>query len=154
MQPYWNWFSHRLLLSIINLVNSSKAKVILEKFEKKINYAMKLKVVNAKLKEKELPIPQGCYKVMAIVDNDYSEITLKEWSEIELVVSQYLDLPHPPSEINESQYIEVVWYVCAEAVDSLKSKVSQHKEDFHVKSFLFVEVDVGARKPSLSEVCN
>ena len=155
MQAYWNWCSHRLLLDIINVVNSPKAQEMLEKFEKKINNTMKLKIIYSKFEESQLPVPQGYRKMTAIVDKDYSEITLQEWSEIELTVFQCLGLLQPPSEINESQYVEVVWYVCTEAVDSLKSKALQHKD---LRSFLFLQVDDVVifnytRKPLLSEVC-
>ena len=153
LQAHWNWCSHRLLLDIINVVNSPKAQEILEKFEKKINNTMKLKFIYSKFKE--LPVPQGYRKMTAIVDKDYSEITLQEWSEIELTIFQCLGLLQPPSVINESQYVEVVWYICTEAVDSLKSKALQHKD---LKSFLFLQVDGVVifnytRKPPLSEVC-
>ena len=155
MQAYWNWCSHRLLLDIINVVNSPKAQEMLEKFEKKINNTMKLKIIYSKFEESQLPVPQGYRKMTAIVDKDYSEITLQEWSEIELTIFQCLGLLQPPSEINDSQYVEVVWYVCTEAVDSLKSKALQHKD---LRSFLFLQVDDVVifnytRKPPLSEVC-
>ena len=153
MQAHWNWCSHRLLLSIINVANSPKAQEILEKFEKKINYTMKLKIIYANFKEGKLPVPQGYCNMTAVVD---PEITLQEWSEIELRVFQYLDLPQPPSKINMFEDIEVVWYICTEAVDSLKSKALQHKEDFHLKSFVSLQVDgfviFNTRKPSLSKV--
>ena len=157
MQPYWNWYSNRLLLSIINVVDSVKSQEILKRFKKKIDYTMKLKIIYAKFQErKKLPVPQGYRKMTAIVDKNYSEITLQEWSEIELCVFHYLDLPQPPSEIKESQYIEVTWYICMEAVDSLRSKAFQHREDLQLKSFLFLQVDdhdiFSTRRPSLSEV--
>ena len=157
MQPYWNWYSNRLLLSIINVVDSVKSQEKLKRFKKKIDYTMKLKIINAKFKERKLPVSQGYCKMTAIVDKDYSQITLQEWSEIELCVFHYLDLPQPPSEIKESQYIEVTWYICTEAVDSLRSKAFQHREDLQLKSFLFLQVDgddiINTRKLSLSEVC-
>jgi len=140
MQPHWNWYSHRLLLIIIKRVKSLKAKEMLKKFEEKINYAMKLKAINERLKANRLPVPQGYCKIKAIIDKDYSEITLGEYLEIETFVSGCLDLPQPSSEINESESIEIVWYISTATVDNLKSKALQYKETFLLKSFISLQV--------------
>ena len=144
---------------MIDGVGCPKAVDLLKKFEKKINCKMKLKIIYEKFKEKKLPVPQGYCKMIAVVDKEYSKITLEDCLEIELLVTQYLDLPQPPSEVNDSQSTEIVWYVSVEAIDSLKSKALEYKEDLCLKSFVSLQVDdfivFSIRKSSisLSKVC-
>ena len=140
MQLYWNWCSHYLLMKIIERFGSLRAKRILKKFEKKINYSMKLKAIYEKIKENKLQVPQGHCKMIAIINTNHPEITLKEWLETELIIFKCLDVPQPPSEINISQCIETVWYISTAAVDSLRSKGEQHKELLNEKSFKFLQV--------------
>ena len=140
MQLYWNWCSHYLLMKIIQRFRSPRAKEILKKFEKKINYSMKLKAIYDKIKESKLQVPQGHCKMIAIINKNHPEITLKEWLETELIVFKCLDVPQPPSEINISQCIETVWYISTAAVDSLRSKGEQHEELLKEKSFKFLLV--------------
>ena len=140
MQPYWNWCSHYLLMKMIQRFGSLKAKRILEKFEKRINYSMKLKTIYEKIMENKLQVPQGHCKMIAIINKNYSEVTLKEWLETELIIFECLDVPQPPSEINTSQGIETVWYISTAAVNSLRSKGEQHKEVLCKKSFIILQV--------------
>ena len=155
MQTHWNWCSHHLLMIIIQQVKSPTVEEILRKFEEKIDNSMKLKTIYEKFKKQ---VPQEYCKMIAIIDKNYSEITLEEWLKIESLVSKYLNVPQPPSEIKQSQSIESVWYVSTAAVESLKVKASQHKEVFCNESFIFLKVgDVivfDTRGPLSPKVCN
>ncbi|XP_065903666.1 uncharacterized protein [Dysidea avara] len=139
MRPYWNWSSHRLLRTIIKRVKSQQALDMLEKFENKIDYKMKLKDIHEHLRKQNVPIPSGYYKMTAIVDKDYSEITLEEYSEIEEFVHECLGQAQP-STATKSNSIQIVWYVADIAIDSLCSKAAQCKEAFILESFVFLEI--------------
>jgi len=82
MEPHWNWSSHRLLYTIIKRVNAPRAIEVLEKFERKIDYQMKLQDVHEHLRKIKMPPPVGYYKMMAIINKDYSEITLEEGQKV------------------------------------------------------------------------
>ncbi|XP_065903617.1 uncharacterized protein [Dysidea avara] len=139
MRSHWNWSSHRLLFTIIKRVDSPRALALLKKFEKKINYQNKLKDVHEHLKKNKLPHPPGYCKMVAIVDKDYSDISLKEGLEIEDFVSEYLGQAQP-SDSTEEQSIQMVWYVPEIAIESLCAKAIQHKEAFIIESFLFLKI--------------
>lgn len=140
MEPHWNWSSHRLLYTIIKRVNSPKAIEILEKFESKIKYQMKLQDIHEHFRKNRMPPPDGYYKMTAIVNKDYSEITLQEGLQIEKFVADHLGVEQSCYEVARSQSIEMTWYIPEDAVDSLCSKAFQHKEAFIVQSFLYLKI--------------
>ena len=140
MEPYWNWSSHRLLYTIIKRVNAPKAIEMLDKFENKINYQVKLKYVHEHFKMNRTSPPVGYYKMTAIINKDYSEITLEEGLEIEKFVSDCLGVEQSYNDVVESQSIEMTWYIPDDAVESLCSKAFQHKESFILQSFVFLKI--------------
>ena len=139
LHPHWNWCSHHILQTIIKRVKSPRAQELLKKFKDKINYKMKLKDVHEHLKNNKMPIPRGYSKMVAILDKDYSEVTLEEGLEIEEFVTECLGQSQP-SEVNESCSIEIMWYVSSAAVDILTSMAMQRKEEFLLESFLFLKI--------------
>ena len=137
MEPYWNWSSHRLLYTIIKRVDAPKAVNLLEKFKNKIDYQMKLKYVHKYLRKTKKQAPDGYYKMTAIINKDYSEITLEEGLKIEKFVSDCLGIEQACSDVSESQSIEMTWYIPDDAVERLCSKAFQHKNAFILQSFCF-----------------
>lgn len=156
MHPYWNWSSHRLLFTIIKIVESSQAESMLSEFESKINYQMKLKDVHEHLRKFKVPAPTGCSKMIAIVNKDYSTITLKEGLQIEELVLKHLGQAQPSDCCGSQSLLRMMWYVPDIAVDSLCSKAFQHKKDLIAKSFLLLQIGntliIDENKQSMSEV--
>ena len=140
MEPHWSWHSHRLLFIIIKRVKCPEALGLLEKFNKKINYQMKIKSIYKHFEHNKLPVPSGYVRMVAIIDKDYDDISLEEFSELEEFVSTYLGIIQCPYKVNQSQSIEVIWLVSIEAADTLRSKILQHKEIFLQKSFLYLKI--------------
>ena len=140
IDPHWRWNSHRLLFLIIKRVQSSKALELLEKFRRKINYQTKIKSIYTHFQHSKQPVPIGYTRMEAIIDKDYNDISLDEFSELEDFVHKYLGIIQCPVEVNQSKSIEVVWLVSIEAVENLCSKVFQYKEVFLCKSLKSLKI--------------
>ena len=157
IDPHWRWNSHRLLFLIIKRVQSPKALELLENFRRKINYQIKIKNICTYFQQSKKPPPVGYTRMEAIIDKDYSEISLEEFSELEEFVNQYLDIIQPPIKVSPSESIEVVWLVSIEMVESLCSKVFQYKEVFAYKSFKSLKIGgvdiLNATSQPLLQVC-
>lgn len=140
LRPHWNYSNHRLLYTIIKRVNAPKAIDMLENFKAKIDYQMKLKDIAEYHRENKRPLPHGYYTMTAIVNQDYSDITLEDRLKIENFITETLDIIQPSIDVTESQSIKMVWYIPAIAKDSLCSKAFQCKEAFMLQSFLFLKI--------------
>ena len=86
-----------------------------------------------------MPIPRIYSKMVAILDTDYSEITLEEGLEIEEFIAECLGQSQP-SKVNKSRSIEIMWYVSSAAVYILTSMAMQRKEEFLLESFLLLKI--------------
>ena len=140
VHPHWRWDSHRLLFTIIKRVKCPKALELLRKFEKKIDYQMKIKEIYAHIQCNRLPVPEGYAEVEAIIEKDYNDVTLKEFSVLEEFVHKYLDIIQCPFEVNPAQSIQVIWLVYIEAVDSLCARAFECKEAFLQNSFTSLKI--------------
>jgi len=160
MTPYWNWSSHKLLLSIIKIIKSQQAKKWLEIFESKINYQLKLKDVHEHLRKYKVPRSKGYCRMVATINKKYTDITLKKGLDIEELVSEFLDQCQPSdSTYTESQRTQMVWQVPIAAVSSLQSKVFQQRNSFIKESILRFEIgevvvyDANLPVPEVSKMC-
>ena len=140
VHPHWRWDSHQLLFIIIERVKCPKALELLQKFEKKIDYQMKIKKIYAHIQCNRLPVPEGYAEVEAIIEKDYNDVTLKEFSDLEEFVYKYFDIIQCPFEVNPSQSVQVIWLVYIEAVDSLCSRAFECKEAFLQNSFTYLKI--------------
>ena len=122
VHPHWRWDSHRLLFTIIKRFNCPEALELLQKFEKKIDCQMKIEAVYAHIQCNKLPVPEGYAEVKTIINKDYNDVTLEQFSVLEAFVAKHLDIIQCPIEVNPAQSIQVIWLVCIEAVDSLCSR--------------------------------
>ena len=140
VHPHWRWDSHRLLFAIIKRFKCPEALELLQKFKKKIDYQMKIKKIYAHIQCNRLPLPKCYAEVEAIIDRDYNDVTLEEFSLLEEFVDKHLDIIQCPFEVNPAQSIQVIWLVCIEAVDSLCSRAFECKEVFLQNSFTYLKI--------------
>ena len=140
MHPHWRWDSHRLLFIIINRVKCPEALKLLEKFKKRIDYQMKIKEIYAHIQCNRLPVPKGYTEVEAIIEKDYNDVTLKEFSVLEEFVHKYLNIIQCPFEVNPAQSVQVIWLVHIEAVDSLCARAFECIEAFLQNSFTSLKI--------------
>jgi len=121
------WDSHRLLNTIITRAGLPEAAAKLEKFEKKINYQMKLKDISDSHVANDTPLPDGYAEMVAIVDKDYSQITVDEYKEIENFLSVHLN-ELPPPKCARHHSVQFTWYIPTDAVPMLLQKAYQARE--------------------------
>ena len=140
VHPHWRWDSHRLLFTIIKRVKCPEALELFRKFEKKIDFQMKIKEIYAHIQCNRLPVPESYAEVEAIIEKDYNDVTLKEFSVLEEFVCKHLDIIQCPFEVNPAQSVQVIWLVYIEAVDSLCSRAFECKEAFLQNSFTYLKI--------------
>jgi len=140
LRPHWNWSNYHLLYIIIKRINAPKAYIMLEKFKSKVDYQMKLQYVFEHFRKNKRALPDGYYLMTAIINKDYSEITLEDGEKIETFVRDTLGVVQPCIDVSESQSIEMTWYIPDIAVENLCSKAFEHKDAFILQSFLFLKI--------------
>jgi len=87
LRDHWRWDDHRLLFTIIKRSGSQEAMHKLEQFRSKINYTKKLREVHSFFQSINNFPPPGYTKMEAIVEKDYTEITLQECGELDKYLS-------------------------------------------------------------------
>ena len=127
MSPHWSWNSHRLLFIIIKRVKSSEALELLTQYRKKIDYQMKIENIYKYCKQNKSPVPFDYVRMKAIIDKDYNDITLEEFSELEEFANRYLGINQCPFEVNPSQSIQVIWLI------SQKQLIVYAQKHFNIK---------------------
>ena len=121
------WDNYRLLKTIILRARLPEAAAKLEQFEKKINYQMKLKDFFDNCLAKDEGPPDGYTKMVAIVDKDYTQITLGDYKEIEDFLSVHFN-ELPPSKRAKLHSVQFTWYIPIVAVPLLLQKAYQARE--------------------------
>jgi len=121
------WDSHRLLKIIISRAGLPEAAAKLEQFEKKIDYLTKLKDISDSHVANDNPLSDGYAEMVAIVDKDYSQITVGEYKEIEDFLSVHLN-ELPPSKRVRHYSVKITWYIPTDAIPLLLQKAYQARE--------------------------
>lgn len=146
MDPHWNWSSHHLLYIIIKRLNSTKCLEMLQRFDGKINKQIQLKDIHKDLLSRTTQTQSSSYcKMTAIVEKDYSKITLEEGLQLEEVILDYLGLTaahsskaYEPS--SNTPCTEMQWSISTTAVENLCTEATKHKEVFISQSFLSLKI--------------
>ena len=126
------WDSHRLLSTIILRADLPEATAKLEQFKRKINYQIKLKDLFDSCVSNDRGPPDGYTEMVAIINKDYSEITVGEYKEIEDFLSTYFN-ELPPAKRARHHSVQFMWYIPTNAVPSLLLKAYQAREYFTLK---------------------
>ena len=142
LRDHWRWDSHRLLFTLIKRSGSRDAMEKLRQFQNKINYMKKLNEFTEYYQSVQKPPPDGYTRMIAIIDKDYSEFTVKECEELD----EYLGDSFGSAALNPAIYerhdsIKVTWYIPTEAVSGVLSRAYQAKELFQLFSILYFEID-------------
>ena len=115
------WDSHRLLNSIIIRTGLPEAAAKLEQFEKKINHQIKLKDFFDSCLAKDECLPDGFTEMVAIVNKDYSQITVGDYKDIENFLSTHLS-ELPPAKRAKHYSVQFTWHISINAVPVLLQK--------------------------------
>ena len=142
LRGHWRWDNHRLLFTLIKRDGSQEALEKLNQFRKKIYYTQELNKLADFCQSAEKPLPPGYTKMVAIIEKDYTDFTVKECDELdEYLVDAFGGIIPPTAKIENSNSIKVTWYIPAEAVSWLLTKAYQAKEIFQLLSISYFEVD-------------
>ena len=123
------WNSHRLLNTIILRADLPEAATRLEQYKTKINYQIKLRSIFDKCAVNEKQPPDGYTKMVAIINKDYTQITVGEYKEIEDFLSTHLS-ELPPANCARHHSVQLTWYIPTAAVVPLLIKAYQAREYF------------------------
>ena len=158
LQGHWRWDSHQLLSTLIELNESYDALQKLRLFEAKIDYKRRLDEFSSYFQSMYEPLPQGCTRMMAIIEKKYSELSLKDCAKLDSYLAEALGgtTLRPPF-YDESNLVEVTWYIPVESVSRLLSKGYEARELFELLSISFFQIDdvvIWKKKwPYLLKVC-
>ena len=142
LRGHWRWDSHRLLFTLIKRSGSQEAMEKLIQFQNKINYTKKLIELTRYFQSVQKPPPPGYTKMIAIIEKDYSDFTLKECTELEEFLTDFFgSTALNPADYEESHSIKVTWYIPTEAVSGVLSRAYQGKELFKLLSISYFEID-------------
>ena len=123
------WDSHQLLDRIIFRVGLPEATAKLEQFKKKIDWQMKLKDFYESCLAKDECPPDGYTEMVAIVNKDYTQITVGDYKEIEDFLSTHLS-GLPPPKRGKHLSVQFTWYIPISAVPLLLQKAYHAREFF------------------------
>ena len=142
LRGHWRWDNHRLLFTLIKRAGSQKALERLSQFRNKIYYKQELNKIADCYQSENKPLPPGYTKMVAIIEKDYTDFTVKECNELDKFLKDAFGGILPPtSKIENSNSIKVTWYIPTEAVSWLLTKAYQAKEIFQLLSISYFEVD-------------
>ena len=142
LRGHWRWDSHHLLDILIKRAESPEALQKLNLFKNKIKYATKLKELADSFQSIYKSPPPGYTIMIAIIDKDYSKITLNDCKEVEEYLAKFCggETLLPPN-IENSNSIKITWYIPTEAVRDVLSKAHEIKEIFQMLSISFFQID-------------
>ena len=98
LRGHWRWDSHRLLFILIKRSGSKEALAKYEQFNKKLNYTKKMVDLTRYFQSVQASPPPGYTRMIAIIEKDYSDLTVKEYEELDEYLADYfgsMALPPP-----------------------------------------------------------
>ena len=142
LRGYWRWDEFPLLKKIVSLLDSKKCTILLDQYEKKIDAKIKLSEIYEHHK-KENCFPKGYYKMVAITNKSFSDITKKEYSALRNFISQHCGVePHAMSPLNKASSSSLVleWYIPGGAVAYMIETASDNKQVFINHGFVYLKI--------------
>ena len=142
LRGHWRWDSHPLLFTLIKRSGSKEALDKLKQFQNKIDYTKKLIELTSYFQSVQKPLPTGYTRMIAIIEKDYSDFTLKECQELDEYLTDFFgSAAISPADYKRYNSIKVIWYIPIEAVSGVLSKAYQAKELFQLLSISYFEID-------------
>ena len=142
LRGHWRWENPRLLFTIIKRSGSREALKKYEQFQNKKKYTEKLSKLASYFQSVQKSLPPGYTRMIAIIEKDYSDFTVKECEELdEYLADVFNSVALPPADYEKSHSIKVTWYIPTEAVSGVLSKAYQAKELFKLLSISYFEID-------------
>ena len=139
----WRWDDFSLLKVIIQYIDCDKCKEMLDQYELKLCYEMKLKEIYKQCKEK-LEFPREYHIMVAVVQNKmFSQITKEEYDELKKFTAQYCGVNEyaifPYWKVEESS-LRLEWFIPLTAVLHMVETATRNSFMFIIKAFVYLRI--------------
>jgi len=142
-RSHWTWSEYSLLKLIVKKSGSESAKSELQMFRRKVHARQKLKDLGNEWVQKTKQYPDDYERMMVIIDEDYDDITVEQFEEVEKFISKTTQLPVPAMQlehVGETNSVFFEWRIPTEAVSFVVMLAYQNKEAFLQRSFLLLRI--------------
>ena len=142
LRGHWRWDNTSLLFKIIKRSGSREALAKYEQFQNKVTYTKKLIELASYFQSVQRPLPSNYTRMIAIIEKDYSDFTVKECQELDdCLANAFGSVALPPANVEKSNSIKVTWYIPIEAVSGILSNAYRSRELFKLLSISYFEID-------------
>ena len=142
-RTHWTWSKYSLLKLVIKKSGCPTAKSELSKFQRKVHAMQRLKNLGTEWLQKTNKYPDDYERMAVIVDEDYDDITVEQFEEVEKFISKITQLPVSAMQLDrvgETNSVFLEWGIPAEAVRFVVMLAYQNKELFLQRSFLLLRI--------------
>ena len=142
-RTHWTWSKYSLLKLVIKKSGCPTAKSELSKFQRKVHAMQRLKDLGTEWLQKTNKYPDDYERMAVIVDEDYDDITVEQFEEVEKFISKITQLPVSAMQLDrvgETNSVFLEWGIPAEAVRFVVMLAYQNKELFLQRSFLLLRI--------------
>ena len=140
----WRWDDFSFLHRIVQYVNSSVCKALLDKYQQNLNYKMRLQEICEYCKKEKCSLPDEYSAMFAIVKKNFLEITLEEYSELKKFTSQHcgVDLLFMSPLVSAGPYSSVLfeWYIPLTAIAYMVKVATSNADIFIQKGFVLLKI--------------
>ena len=141
----WRWDDFSILTKIVQSLDSTDhCMKLINQYKKRIYIEMKLKDIHEFCKQESQDLPEGYYKMVAIVENkSFLHISLKEYMELKEFISQHCKVePYVISPFTEAWFGSLLleWFVPSTAVPHMIEMATVNTNIFIAQNFLFMKI--------------
>ena len=144
LRECWRWDDFSLLTKLVQYINSSVCKSLLNKYQQSLNYKMKLKEICEHRRQEKRDLPDGYSAMFAIVEKNFFEITLEEFLELKDFISRYCGVEpwFMSPVVNAGPYSSILfeWYIPLTAISYMVKVATSNTDVFIQRSFVLLKI--------------
>jgi len=142
-RTHWTWKEYSLLKLVVKKSGSKAAKSELQNFRRTVNARQKLKDLGDEWIKKTRKFPDGYERMMLVLDEDYDDITVDTFEDVEKFISKITQLPVAAMEVDgfgETNSVLFEWRIPTEAVPFVVMLACQNKAVLLQRSILLLRI--------------
>jgi len=141
----YRWDDHSMLTVLLTSLNAEKCLKLLHLFDIKIYSKMKLQQIHEQCFQESSKIPEGYYKMVAVVDSKtFSSITKEEYDELKHFISQHCGVePYvmsPFSKASPFSSIVFEWFVPITSISYMVQVAKENMTHFIKKMIILLKI--------------
>ena len=140
----WRWDDFTLLYKIVQYVNSSVCKALLNKYQQNLNYKMRLKEICEHCRKEKCRLPDEYSAMFAIVEKNFYEVTFEEYSELKEFIAQHcgVDPMFMSPIVSAGAYSSVLfeWYIPLTAISYMVKVATSNADIFIQRGFVLLKI--------------